>query len=518
MILCLDSSRASQCETGSEQPVNTRESLKELPDLGLYHNLQGGQNQEVRPPENGQSSVLPCPTAGRASVNKQTGNNLQHHADMQYVPQDAAFGKGEACVVASSQLDFVGCSGPLPNSVQSMNSPQAPTLQIRKRHTSVTLQDARLLVEAMSSSGGKDVFSFHQGMAVDSACGPIAGALQNTDKALAELQILPHSFARPGAVHSLAAESSQETVNLTQPSETESNIRVSSAAILTTVQPLRQHGSSFLKATILPEDKMVPKKIMLIPRLAATLESRNPAAQSPTLVSAIATKDNAKAPDLPHGALTVSSVPFQRLYISPSMPLPVASTICKELPLGTKQHLTIKTVGPSQETALIQELHKSCERAISNLPSQEAKMCLDSPFAQDMEKSVIHKPCSKVQNECSQSCFSLSRAAGLKVPTTFHLKPSAVVRLTRLPIRMPDKESFLISTLSMNGGWDNHSALKQDTGHHENCASEELPCIGCTRPVYEESAIPLNNTGDSALTTVQPTEEKISSKDQEKVI
>lgn len=39
--------------------------------------------------------------------------------------------------------------------------------------------------------------SSHQGMAVESACGPIAGALQNADKALAELQILPHSFESP---------------------------------------------------------------------------------------------------------------------------------------------------------------------------------------------------------------------------------------------------------------------------------------------------------------------------------
>lgn len=125
-------------------------------------------------------------------------------------------------------------------------------------------------------------------------------------------------------------------------------------------------------------------------------------------------------------------------------------------------------------------------------------MSLESLIAQDMEptvsqngnntaeKSLIHKPSSKVQNECSQSCFSLSRALGLKVPPTFHLKPSAVVRLTRLPILMPDKESLLISALSMSAGWDNHSALKPDTGHHENCVSEELPCIGCTRPVYEE--------------------------------
>lgn len=471
-MLCLETHQASQCETGRERPpVTISKSLKELPDLGISKNVQGGQNQEVGLPENGQSSVLPCPVMGRASINREIGSKPQHLADKRsvqnHLPQEAAISKGEACDVASSQFDRLGCSGPLRNSAQSVNAPQPPSLQPWKHHTSVPLQDARLLVEAMSSPVEKD-FSSHQGMAVDPVCGPSAGALQTTDGALADLQTLPHSFKSPKSVDSFfikdvaAAKSSQQTVKFTQPSETESRIRASSAATSTAVQPLQQHGSSTLKTTVLPENK----------------------------------------------------------------------------------------VAPSQESVLVQESDKSVARLICNSPSEAVTRSLKSPIAPDKEptvsqnednvseKSVIDNPSSEVQHECSQSCFRFNRAAGLKVPPTFHLKPSAVVRLARLPFLMSNKESVLISRLSMSADWDAHSALNQDTGAHEDSASEALPCNGCTRastpsrespPVYEESEQAVNNTSGPALTgspnmsqnqmtTVQPGETKTASKDQEKVV
>lgn len=445
-MLCLETRQASQCETGSERPsVTTSKSLKELP-------------------ENGQSSMLPCPVMGRASINREIGSNRQHFADERsvqiHLPQEAAISKGEAWDVASSQFDRLGCSGPLRNSAQSVDAPQPPSLQPWKHYSSVPLQDARLLVEAMSLPVGKD-FSSHPGMAVDPVCGPGAGALQTTDGALADLQTPPLSFRSPKSVHSFfikevaAAKSSQQTVKFTQPSETESHIRVSSVATSTAVQ----HGST-LKTTVLTENE----------------------------------------------------------------------------------------VAPSQEMVLIQEPDKSVERLICNSPLEAVTRSLESPIAPDKEptvsqnedntseKSVIDSPSSKEQNKCSQSCFRF-RETGLKVSPSFHLKPSAVVRLTRLPFIVSNKEPVLISRLSMSAGWDNRSALKLDPGHHESSASEASPCSGCTRastpsrespPVYEESAQAAHNTGSPAptgspnmsqnqMTTVQPVEKKTASKDQEKV-
>lgn len=403
-MLCLEIPRASQCETGSERPlVTTSKSLKDLP-------------------ENRHSSVM-----GRASINREIGSNPQHLADersvQNHLPQEAAIRKGEACDVASSQ---------------------PPSLQPWKRHTSVPLRDARLLVEAMSSPGGKDSSS-HQGMAVEPVCGPGAGALQTTGGALADLQTPPHSFKSPTSVHSFfikeaaAAKSPQQTVKFTQPSETESHIRVSRAATSTALQPLQQHGST-LKTTVLPENKKAPS---------------------------------------PETAMR-------------SLESPVA---------------------PDKEPTVSQNE--------DNTP----------------EVSAMDNPSSKVQNKCSQSCSRFNREAGLKVPPSFHLKPSAVVRLTRLPFLMSNKESVLISRLSMNAGRGNYSALNQDAGHDESSASEALPCHGCRRastpsrespPVHEESEQAGANTSSPALTgspnmsqslmtTVQPGEKKTASKDQEKV-
>lgn len=380
-MLCLETRRASQCETGRERPwVTTSKSLKDLP-------------------ENGQSSVLPCPVMGRASINRETDErSVQNH-----LPQGAAIRKGEACDVASSQ---------------------PPSLQPWKRHTSVPLGDARLLVEAMSSPGEKDSSS-HQGMAVEPVRGPSAGALQTTGGALADLQTPPHSFKSP---------------TFTQPSETESHLRVSRAATSSALQPLQQHGST-LKTTVLPENKKAPNQ----------------------------------------------------------------ETVMRSLE---------PPVAPDKEPTVSQNE--------DNTP----------------EVSAMDNPSSKVHNKCSQSCSRFNREAGLKVPPSFNLKPSAVVRLTRLPFLMSNKESVLISRLSMSAGWGNYSALNQDAGHDESSASEALPCHGSRRastpsrespPVHEESeqAVTITsspvltgspNMSQSLMTTVQPGEKKTASKDQEKVV
>lgn len=495
-MLFLELPWASKWEAGSEN------SLQKLPDLGMYNKLQGGQSPEVRPSVNGQPSV-------------------------KQVPHDAAYSKGEACIVDSSQCGVVDCSGPPPDSA-------SPSVQPRKRHTSVTLQDAKLLVEAMSSSVEKDAF-FAQGVVVEPAC---VGTLQTTDRDLAGLQILPPTFKSPKAVSSLFSKGVTA-----EPS----------AATSTTVQPLQQRGSSSLEATVpTGGDKKVSKTITIIPRLAYSLERHSPAADSPTLVSAVAAKvhtttNNSKvqptsAPDLPDGSQSNSTVP-----VKTSKSLPAAElTTGGELPLRTTGQQTVVLTAPS-------EPDKSGRAP--NLPSQEVEMSWKSQMASDMtpsasqngdstsKKSVNNNHSSKVQNEFSQSGFSFSRAAGLKLPTAFHLKPSAMVRLTRLPFLMSGKESVLISTLCSSKGWDNRSALKQDTGHGEKSAGGELLSVGCTHssspsrespPVVEEPALTFN-TEASAQTaspanmtrkekekgalwkTGRPIEEKISSKDQEKV-
>lgn len=490
-MLCLESPRATQSETGSKgASTKTRGLPQEQPYLGLYNNLQGGQNQEARPPQNGPPTL-------------------------------------------------VGCRGPPPNSALIVNTSQAPSLQPRKRYTSVTLQDARLLVEAMSSSVERVVFSSRQGMAVEPVCGPSVGALQTADRALANLQILPHSSESPRAVHSLflkefpAAESSQESVNVTQPSETESQLRASSAATSAAVQP---HGSSSLKTSAPSKGgKRVPPKIMIMPRLAVSLESCDRAIQCPTLVlAAAATVDTAKnngasqiqkdssgtvqattAPDLTQGALTTSSLPVKMPFNSSNTSLPVTKpTVFGELPSGAQQQPTITTVIPTQQAVeLVPESDKSGDRA-DHFPSQEVKLSLESPTPPDMVPTE-----SQVQKEHSQSCFSLNTLAGFKIPAACHIKPFAVVRLTRLPFLMATEESVLISRLSLSAGWDSHSVLNQDTGSSRP-SSESAPVITSTNSGASSlTGSPSANLPQNEVTseTGQPIEQKTFPKDKEKV-
>lgn len=410
LMLCLECHRASQSETGSEgASTKTRRVPQERPDLGMYNSLQGGQKQEVRPPQDGPPTLA-------------------------------------------------GCHGPPLNSAQIANVSQAPSLQPRKRYTSVTLQDARLLVEAMSSSVERGAFPSQQRMAAEPVCGPRVGAQQAADRALAGLR--PHSRESSKAVHSLcikefvATESSQESVNVTEP--------------------------------------------------------------SPTLVSAAATKvdtgkeQTAAAPDLSLGAPTTSSVPGKTPLNSPNMSLSVAEpTIIRGLPSGAQQHPRIKIgISAQQTVALVSEPDTSGEGA-DHSPSQEVNLVLESPDAVP--------PVSQVQKEYSESCSSLNSLAGVNLPAACHVKPFAVVRLTRLPFLMSTEESVLVSRLLSSAGWDGHSVLNQDTGS-SRLSSGSSPAITPSNS-GASSRSPSANIPQHEVTweTGQPIQQKTPSKDREKV-
>lgn len=419
----------------------------------------------------------------------------------------------------SGPRTLLGCRGPPPNSA-------VETVEPRKRYTSVTLQDARLLVEAMSSSVEQGVFSSQQGMKVKPVCGPSVGAQQTADRAL---QIRPHSSTCPKAVHSLiikevsAAESSQETINVTQPSETESQIRASSAATAAAVQP---HGSSSLK-TFAPgkEVKRVPQKIIVLPRLAVSLQNCDRAKQHPILVSAAAAKvDTAKntgngqtsaTPCLIPSALTTSSVPVKTPFILSNTSLPVTeTTIFGELPSGDQQQPRIKIVIPVQKTVERQPESEKSDQSADHFLPQEEKLPLESPTPPDMVPTV-----PQVEQEYSESSLSLNCLAGLKVAAALHIKPFAVVKLTRLPFYMSTEESVLISRLPLGAGGDSHSVPNEDT--RSSRPSSESPSVITSENIVVSSTTgsPSANVPQDEVTweTGQPIEQKTSSKDQEKV-
>lgn len=457
-LLCLGSPGASQSETGSDgASTKTRELPQELPDLGMYNNLQGGQNQEgTGRPENG-----PATSAGG--------------------------------------------HGPPPNSALMVNTSQAPSVQPRKRYTSVTLQDARLLVEAMSSSVDRAEFSPQQ-LAAEPEPVPSGGALRTH----ADLQILPRSSEILEEL--AAAEPSQEGVNVAQPRETEAQVSAAPAAVEPRAAPALQTSAPS------KDNKRVPQKITVTPRHRhSSLESNQCPALAPAAAMKVDTagktahEQTTTAPDSAPGALTATTVPVNTPFNSASMSLPVTEpTIFRELPSGTQQRPTIKIVFPSHRTVEpVPESDRSGERA-ERLPSQELKPSVEPPTPADVPSTA-----SQAQKQCSESGASLKSLAGLKLPAGCHIKPFAMVTLTRLPFLMSTEESVKVSRLTLS-----HPVLNQDTSSPR--PSSKSPPLTNDSGAPPLTAPPLTAPANVTQTEVpwepgRPVEQKTSSKDPNKV-
>lgn len=146
---------------------------------------------------------------------------------------------------------------------------------------------------------------------------------------------------------------------------------------------------------------------------------------------------------------------------------------------------------------------------------------------------------SEMENTHSQTYSSFNRSRGITVPPTFKKELSAVVRLTRLPFPISNKESVLVSRLPTSALCDCQSILNINATHEqsdiseepsepadifsidvkenvplstENCITfNELPDGGCMQtsisstvpqPVFGESALLLNTNDLSAISSI----------------
>lgn len=448
----------------------------------MYNDLQRGQNQKDRPPQSGPQTPL-------------------------------------------------GCRETPPNSALIVNTSQAPTLEPRQVDTSVTLQDARLLVEAMSSLVEQRVFSSQQGMTFKPRCVPSVDAQQTADGALEALQIGPHSSTSPKAVQSLiitevsAAESSQESVNVVEHSEAESQIGASSAATAAAVLP---HSSSSLKTSAPGKEvKRVPPKIIFLPS-SVSLQNCDRAKRHPTLVSAAAMKvDAAKTsgqvqtsttPVLIPGALATFCGPVKTPLNSSSTSLPVTeTTILRELPQGTQRHPKIKIVIPVQKIVEREPESDNSDESADHFPPQEGEVPLESPTPPDMVPTV-----PQAEQEYSESSLSLNSLAGSKGTTALQIKPFAVVKLARLPFPMSMDKSVLISRLPLGSleiaRRDSHLVSNEDTGSSRPSSKSTSVITDKNIAASSPTGSPANLPQDEVTwETGRPLEQKTSSKDQEKV-
>ncbi|XP_076584021.1 uncharacterized protein LOC143319192 [Chaetodon auriga] len=238
-------------------------------------------------------------------------------------------------------------------------SPQALPVQSKDDNTSVTLQDAMLLVEAMNQSMVENTFSSLQLMATppQAQCVPHVGALQTVDEVSAEppLPVETHEAIGTLPITELSATTQStieelsgplQTTGTTPTNEAEADMKAvflsktttssvppPAAAIQRSVHSFHRHHPYPLITLVAPSRRgnTVPHKIIVVPRSVSSLMPHKLSAQStnqlPAVVSIVDAAQNnsvlSTAAGLPLRAPSSFPVSQKTLYVTSSKSLPV---------------------------------------------------------------------------------------------------------------------------------------------------------------------------------------------------
>ncbi|XP_060902934.1 mucin-2 isoform X2 [Labrus mixtus] len=383
-------------------------------------------------------------------------------------------------------------------------SPQVPSVQSRQRHTSVTLQDAMLLVEAMNQSTGEKELDSPQIMAVktlqtvrevpaQSGTQPVDLQTTTTDEALAHKKVVILK---------------QHMVSLSNTAK--SSIATSAAATQTVVKSLKQSPSNdpIKPLAHSKQENAVPKKIFVMSGSLASMTSSKFAAKSPTQLSTdVSTVHSAQNKseqpsstplDKPLEKPSISSVKQQK-----SLPVDTSQSTPPQTDLQSLSHPKITIVIPRQLSAVALRKQKMALAKKQELPqlmpqelsmSGEVQSILDkvatilstkqTNTSDNLDSSKQTDSCADATNEPSETSSSLDMSSGLPLP--IEQKVSAVVRLNRLPFPMAKEDVVLLSRMPRNESAETRSLLEEG-------ATEEKP-----------SSVPLST---------QPSETPVSSSD-----
>lgn len=283
-------------------------------------------------------------------------------------------------------------------SVTETNTPQTATLEPKHRRTSVTLQDAMLLVEAMNQSTVENALSSPQKLAVppQTKCAPLVGKLQTVDEIPAEppeallsaheitvkIPVTELSTSKQSKVETLkaATKTRDATPNnearahltgvtpdpqhvVTPSSTTTLPVPLSSAATQTSIGSLPQHTlHSLISVAPSKQSNAAPQKIIVVPRSASSLMPHKIAALSSTQIPAVvstvvATRNTSLLPtstasSSPLETPSLSSVLQKTIYVTPGALLPIvpsqSSVTSRDQQSGTLPQSKITIIIPRQ--------------------------------------------------------------------------------------------------------------------------------------------------------------------------
>lgn len=308
------------------------------------------QRRRGRPPKKAKRPQQPAKEIGSPSVSVASlSKGCSSEKDKPSESQQISMEMGEGAIQASSTEGS--------SAVETLN---APTAQPRERHTSVTLQDALLLVEAMNQSTAATP---------QTQCAPRMGTLQTVDEVPAEPQtpLLPVETRKAaGNLPVTVSTMTQSTIEkirvspvtadasptnesqahnkgiipkqqhtVTPSHKTTSSVSLATAAVQTNVQSLQQRPTRRLITTVAPSKRgtAVSHKIIAMPRSVSSLMRHKIAAlspsQLPTVVSTVVAAHKTSilpgstTAGLTLGTPSLSSVPPKTIYVSSRKPFPV---------------------------------------------------------------------------------------------------------------------------------------------------------------------------------------------------
>ncbi|XP_054459927.1 mucin-2-like [Anoplopoma fimbria] len=404
---------------------------------------------------------------------------------------------------------------------------KTPTVQRRERRTSVTLQDAILLVEAMNQSTAEDTVTSPQRRAASTQTqlAPRVVTLETVDEIPAEPanSTKEKLSATPATSDAIPINEVDAHVKIVMPKQqytlTPSNTTTSAtAAAQTSVQSLQQHPHcSLMSVAPGKPGEAVSHKILSMPRSVSSLIRHKISALSPTQLptvvsTVVAAQKNSRLPGckttgLPLGTPSLSSVPQNTINITSRRSLPVvplqSTSTSTDLQSGTPTQPKITIIVPRQLSAVASSKHQSQKIVLTTAQesaespavlvsspqlissSQDLSISVDTQTVLDevaaissqKKKTLYNLEFSKqtasvyeLLTASTETCSSSNMLVGLVptsvspvAPLTVEQKLSAVVRLTRLPFPVSAQEAVLVSRLPTDEPLESQSTLKEDS-------------------------------------------------------
>ncbi|XP_019939725.2 uncharacterized protein [Paralichthys olivaceus] len=395
-----------------------------------------------------------------------------------------------------------------------VESPQASSVTLRERCSSVTLQDALLLVEAMNlSTGGNPVSSFKRMIeSPQTQVVPHMDTLQTMEKIPTVPQTL--SSKTCDAVGSVAitelstTQSSVQTLSTSPPvkdststnkakphiqhitekhSVTPSNIATQQMPSSTCATQTSVHSQQGFPRPVIrwitpsksSNDK--PNKIIVVPRPESLSMPYKFAALSPKTVAAQKNGLLSSSTDRP----SFSSLPQQTIYAASRKSLPVVPS--QSTATSTDQHsgflphlktiiiqrqVSVVASGTRQSQNVLTAMQKSAEPADAVTVSSPQLISLSQESTYSVVGKTAVSTVSPQKKDNNSSNLGSPKQTARVFETTnvpkitcsvsqLEQKLSAVVRLIRLPMSVSTKESVSVSRLLSNGFPESRSVLNE---------------------------------------------------------